>query len=190
MNIYYATPAAAAARGCSSTSSSSSKDLGWYAGASRSPLRLTSGSFSATFHASCHAYQRSVRVCFILACVCRIVLSRFPAPLPPPSRCIRCRSLSSVAILFRSLQHIYHRECRSSQDLCRSSSTVQGRPILASSDGGVNAFRFLLKKPQSPWFSLTWTFLFVGSSTGCGSGCFDMPTGYLRPVLRRADSPL
>ena len=48
-----------------------SKALGRYAGVVRSELRLTSGSFSATFHASSHAYQRSVRVCFILACVCR-----------------------------------------------------------------------------------------------------------------------
>lgn len=191
MYIHYAGPAAAAARGCSSTSSSSSKDLGRYAGVSRSALRLTSGSSSATFRASSHAYQRSVRVCFILACVCRIVISRFLAPSCWGTNCSRFRSLYSVASLFRSLQHMYHSECRSSQDLCRSSSTVQGRPVPITSSRVLNAFRFLLKKPQSPWFESTGIFdLFVGSSTGCGSGCFDMPFGYLRPVLRRADSPL
>ena len=49
-----------------------SRALGWYADVSKSASRSTSGSFMATFLASSQAYQRSVRVCFILACVARI----------------------------------------------------------------------------------------------------------------------
>ena len=61
----------------------------------------------------------------------------------------------------------------------------------AFSSNVLNAFRSLLKNPHSPWFGSTWILvLFSGSSTGRGSGCFDIEFPYLRPVLRRADSPL
>ena len=60
-----------------------------------------------------------------------------------------------------------------------------------SPPGEVNALRSLLKNSQSPWFGSTLIFdLLLGSSTGCGSGSFDIPTAYLRPVLLNADSPL
>jgi len=46
--------------------------LGLYAEVSGFAFRLTSGSFSAAFHAASHAYHRSVRVCLMRCCVRRI----------------------------------------------------------------------------------------------------------------------
>ena len=47
------------------------------------------------------------------------------SPYPASSR---FRSYFSVANRFRSLTQTHHKECRSSQDLCRNSSTDHARP--------------------------------------------------------------
>ena len=85
---------------------------------------------------------------------------------------------------------------RSRDDLHRFSwlAWIQNRcniPFAFSCSDVLNAFRSLLKKPHSPCFGSTWILVLLpGSSTGRGSGCFDIEFPYLRPVLRRADSPL
>ena len=85
---------------------------------------------------------------------------------------------------------------RSRDDLHRfswlaSMQKICSIPFAFSWSNVLNAFRSLLKKPHSPWFGSTWIFVLLsGSSTGRGSGCFDIAFPYLRPVLRRDDSPL
>ena len=135
---------------------------------------------------SCHAlWLRGFR----LFCV------SLSAPGTPLRFCFALCSKCTIANV--SLPKIYAVALqRSRDDLHRFSwlacvQKICSIPIAFSCSIVLNAFRSPLKKPHSPWFGSTWIFVLLsGSSTGRGSGCFDIEFPYLRPVLRRADSPL
>ena len=75
-----------------------------------------------------HARRREISIRSPRSIAQHTAISLPFASASPYPALIFSRALFWVAIRFRSLQHIHHSACRSSQDLCRSSSTVQGRP--------------------------------------------------------------
>ena len=138
------------------------------------------------YRPSCHAlWLRGLRLfCVFLS-----------APGTPLRFC--CAPCSKCTIANVSLPRIYAVALQRSRDDLHHFSRLAwiqkicSIPFAFSCSNVLNALRSLLKKPHSPWFGSTWIFVLLsGSSTGRGSGCFDIEFPYLRPVLRRADSPL
>jgi hypothetical protein len=130
--------------------------------------------------------QCQLPVCYIaskhLTSSSRVSISRSPNPsLDRMSSCL------DVDSMFLSRQHTHHKECRSSHDFFRSSSTDHARPCSSVSLGVANAFPCAGKNPHRPWSGST---LILGlNCRGFGSGMFDIDRGSRGPDPYRLLTP-